>query len=259
MAESFEPSLSAALRALAATPVLLIALDFDGTLAPLVDDAMAARMLPDSAQALAALAELPDTRIAFVSGRSIDSLEIIAEGPPAHLLLVGSHGAELRVDGERSGLPVSEQEREQLFRLIAELEAMAGPLTGVLIERKPTGVGVHTRLADDATTVAAIDAATLIVAQFPSVTLRVGKDLIEYSIHDANKGEGVEHVRRVSGATAVLFAGDDITDEDGFAVMGPDDVGIKVGPGPTKAAYRVADTAAMSAVLAALLQLRSDS
>ena len=58
------------------------------------------------------------------------------------------------------------------------------------------------------------------------------------------------------GPQGVLFAGDDVTDEDAFAVLGPDDVGIKVGDGHTAAQYRVADPDELAAVLVRFLELR---
>ena len=58
------------------------------------------------------------------------------------------------------------------------------------------------------------------------------------------------------GPDAVLFAGDDVTDEDGFAALEPRDVGIKVGAAVTRAAYRVADPAAIARVLQSVCTLR---
>ncbi len=71
-----------------------MAMDFDGTMAPLVDHAGDARALPRSAAAFAALAELPRTTTALISGRALDSLRAVAF-PPEKTLLIGSHGAEV--------------------------------------------------------------------------------------------------------------------------------------------------------------------
>ena len=91
-----EASLHEALTRVAAADRLLVALDFDGTLAPLEDEPMRARVLPVAAKAVAALAALPDTPVAFVSGRSMHDLREIAEhADNAQIFLAGSHGAEL--------------------------------------------------------------------------------------------------------------------------------------------------------------------
>src|SRR5690554_7005804 len=86
-----------ALRELARTKRLLVALDFDGTLAPEVDDPEHARATPEAREAVLRLLDLPNTRVALVSGRALRSLEQVA-GLPDNVLLVGSHGIELRLD-----------------------------------------------------------------------------------------------------------------------------------------------------------------
>ena len=64
--------------------------------------------------------------------------------------------------------------------------------------------------------------------------------MLEFSVRSTTKGEAVEHLRRYTGADAVFYAGDDVTDEDAFAALLPHDVGVKSGEGPTEAAFRVA-------------------
>ena len=90
---ALSPELLEAVRRISGTEHLLVALDFDGTLSPIVDRAEDARPLPRSAAALAELAELPRTTTALISGRALDSLRLVAS-PPAKTLLIGSHGAE---------------------------------------------------------------------------------------------------------------------------------------------------------------------
>jgi trehalose 6-phosphate phosphatase len=55
----------------------------------------------------------------------------------------------------------------------------------------------------------------------------------------------------------VLYLGDDVTDEDAFRSLGPDDVTVKVGDGGTAARYRVSDPAAALALLDRLGDLLS--
>jgi trehalose 6-phosphate phosphatase len=76
-------------------------------------------------------------------------------------------------------------------------------------------------------------------------------------VADATKGDGILAVRVVADATSVLFAGDDLTDEDGFAVLGPQDVAIRVGGGDTIAPYRLDDAHAVAQALWRVHQLRS--
>jgi trehalose 6-phosphate phosphatase len=249
--------LTAALAAIAGTPALLLALDFDGTLAPLVDDPMTARALPEVRATMTRLAELAGIRLALVSGRSLDSLRIVAEELPPGVLLVGSHGAELWIDGELTILPIAEADHALLGRLAVLLDGVAAEHPGVHVEYKPAGAAMHTRLADPATAQRAVTEALAGAAELPGLTPRTGKDILEFSVHAATKGEGIEYLRHAVGATAVLFIGDDVTDEDGFAVLRPGDLGIKVGPGPTRAGYRVADPFAVAELLGKLLDLRT--
>ncbi len=81
--------------------------------------------------------------------------------------------------------------------------------------------------------------------------------VVELAVIDADKGSAIERLRRESGADVVLFVGDDVTDEDAFAVLGAADIGIKVGEGTTLATYRVADTDETADLLNLLVELRT--
>ncbi|GLK17761.1 trehalose-phosphatase [Herbiconiux flava] len=244
-----------ALQRLAATPVLLIALDFDGTLAPIVDVPADARALPEARDAVLALLDLPATHVAYVSGRAMESLAAVSDLPD-HALLAGSHGVEVRTEG-RVTLDLSDAEQAERDRLEPLLAGIAGPLDGVWIEEKPAGFAMHTRLADaDATAAAEEQALAAADAEERGITVRRGQDVLEFSVRGTTKGDAIDRLREQTGATAVLFAGDDVTDEDGFGALGGDDLGVKVGPGETRAGCRVAGPAEMAAVLAELGQLR---
>jgi trehalose-6-phosphatase len=80
--------------------------------------------------------------------------------------------------------------------------------------------------------------------------------VIELAVVDADKGTAVDHLRDVVGADAVLFVGDDVTDEDAFGVLRASDIGIKVGPGRTLARYRLAGTDETADLLSSLAGLR---
>jgi trehalose-phosphatase len=73
---------------------------------------------------------------------------------------------------------------------------------------------------------------------------------VELMARPTDKGAGLDRLRDEFGAAAVFYIGDDVPDEDAFArLVGPDDVGVKVGPGDTAAAFRLADPAAVRALL----------
>jgi trehalose 6-phosphate phosphatase len=247
--------LDAALERLASTERLLVALDFDGVLAPLVSRPEDARALPASKAAVLRLAALPDTTVGMISGRSMESLVHVTELPD-DTMLIGSHGVEVRLDGTvRLALDDDEKERVSTLRQVLE-EEVAGH-DGVWVEVKPAGFAVHFRGATQEVGDAAQARARAAAGSLDGLTVRQGKNVLEFSVKSTTKGEGVELLREHTGATAVLFAGDDVTDEDGFAVLGPDDLGLKVGPGDTRAGFRVADPDAVAATLTRLADLRS--
>jgi trehalose 6-phosphate phosphatase len=86
--------------------------------------------------------------------------------------------------------------------------------------------------------------------------VRGGKNVLEFSVRSTTKGEAIEHLRAYTNATAVFFAGDDVTDEDGFAALGVDDVGLKAGAGQTLANFRVKGPTEIARAITLLADLR---
>ena len=80
---ALDPELGSALRSFADHRTVLVALDFDGVMAPLVDRAEDARPLPENAHALASLTGLAGVHTALVSGRALESLTAVAAPPAA--------------------------------------------------------------------------------------------------------------------------------------------------------------------------------
>jgi alpha,alpha-trehalose-phosphate synthase [UDP-forming]/trehalose-phosphatase len=256
-----EQGLHDTLARVAASDRLLIALDFDGTLAPLEDEPMNARALPVASAAVAALAALPNTPVAFVSGRSMHDLREIAEhADDAQIFLAGSHGAEFWVPGE--GLLDTEDDEEAPAlrdELRSEMTAQVGDLEGVWVEPKTFGFGIHTRVASAEDAQTARDAADRLVAErAPHWRRRTGHNIVEYSFRHEGKDSAIAALRKRVGATAVLFAGDDVTDEDALASLGPDDLGIRVGAGETAATVRVGSIQELARALSLLARMRAE-
>ncbi|MFZ3454018.1 trehalose-phosphatase [Arthrobacter sp. 7Tela_A1] len=247
--------LRTALATLAAADELLVAVDFDGTLAPLVEHAEDARPLPEAAAALRALASVPHTATAMISGRALDSLRRAAS-PEPETLLVGSHGAETWTGPNAEPLQLTPEQAALLARARNAVEQVVQASPGCRIEDKPAGVVLHTRSAPHDVASAAVDAARARLGELDGVQVTDGKQVLEASVVHANKGEGIRALRELTGATAVFFAGDDVTDEQGFAVLERGDVGIKVGAGETAAAFRVQSPGEFAEVLEHLLDLR---
>jgi trehalose 6-phosphate phosphatase len=254
--EPLPEALTGALRELARVKRLLVALDFDGTLAPEVDSPEQARALPEAREAVLRLLALPETRVALVSGRALKSLIAVADLPDS-TLLVGSHGIELRLDDPDDQLALNDAERERVDVLHEVLGEVADSIDQVWLEAKPAGFALHTRLATEHNSrVAHLVALSEAKAEVEGLTVREGKNVLEFSVRSTTKGEAVEHLRRYTHADAVFYAGDDVTDEDAFAALMPHDVGVKSGAGSTEAAFRVAGPQEVAAVLTALATFR---
>jgi trehalose 6-phosphate phosphatase len=252
---SLSPELLTAVRRVADTEHLLVAMDFDGTMSPLVDHADDARPLPRAAAAFAELAALPRTTTALISGRALESLRAVAS-PPENTLLIGSHGAEAWMGPGSTELQLDDAQRELLAEIRQELAGIVDQAPGTLLEDKPAGVVLHTRLADDDVAEDAVAAARAVLQDRSGVFLKTGNRVLETSVVHASKGEGVAFLRQATGATAVAFAGDDTTDEDALGTLVTGDLGVKVGLDFTQAEFRVESPVHVCELLEALLRER---
>jgi trehalose 6-phosphate synthase/phosphatase len=247
-----------ALEGFSMRPSLLIALDFDGVLAPIVAVPEEARALPQSREHLAALVGSPGVRLALVSGRTLADLRRVAS-PPSGTLLVGSHGAELSdpVIGSQSQTELDDEARQLLDRVVAELGRISTDWPGTNVEIKPHGAVLHTRQADRDVAAKATQEALDGPAGLPGVHLTQGKEVVELSVVAVTKGTALRQLRELTGADAVLYAGDDVTDERAFAVLDGDagDVSVRVGTGETAADHRLGSPDEVSAMLGLLVDL----
>jgi len=86
-----------------------------------------------------------------------------------------------------------------------------------------------------------------------------GKEVVELAVFTGNKADALDVLRTRWDISATLFAGDDVTDESAFSALGPSDLGVKVGAGPSAAAWNVDDPVALVGVLERLLAERLES
>jgi trehalose 6-phosphate phosphatase len=243
---------TSALEAFATCEPVLIALDFDGTLAPLVDDPEDSRMLPEAEEALLGLTALPGVSVALVSGRAIDSLLRVAN-PCDEWFLVGSHGGEIVAAGHHLDYVAPSLVPQELDHAFMNVVA-AHP--GTRLERKAFGLALHTRgVKPELASHAEHEARALCEKWDDALSIRVGHGILECSVLQATKADGIRELRRMTGAEATLFAGDDVTDEDALAVLSGRDIGIRVGFGNSVADFRVADASEMARTLQSLFAL----
>jgi trehalose-phosphatase len=250
--DALDRQLRAAVAKVARVPWLLVACDYDGTLAPIVEDPTKAAPLPEAVAAIRALAALPQTTVAVISGRALRDLAALSR-LPSEVYLVGSHGSEFDV-GFIDALP---QDRQ---RLRSELQGVLTELIrdqpGIKLEVKPASIAVHTRSAPREVADRVIEQVRSGPASWADIQVTHGKEVIELSVITTHKGTALDTLRTQLSASAVVFVGDDVTDENAFAHLHGPDLGVKVGGGETRAQYRVDDPRDAARLLALLLQTR---
>ncbi|GAB2753295.1 trehalose-phosphatase [Terrabacter koreensis] len=260
---SAEVPSSEVLERAAGASTLLVATDFDGVLAPFEAEPMDAAPLPGTMDTLRALAALPHVHVAVVSGRDLETLRTLTGlAPDEEIVLIGSHGAESSSEAVRGAMEaaaVTPDDEVTLAELRSDIEALvkeSHPEAG--IEYKSAAVVVHVRGLPREVGDAAIADARRVALDHSGVKVLKGKSVLELSVSHADKGSAVTALGRHVGATARVYLGDDVTDEDAFMRMTrPEDVTVKVGTGSTAARYRVADEAAAADLLTELCRLAS--
>ncbi len=257
-----------ALAACAAARPLVLLLDIDGTLAPIVPRPEEARVPDATLAALAALAALPATHLALVTGRApADGRRLV---PVAGAWVVGNHGAErLAPDGAHEVDPRVAEHAPALRAAAAELAPLAAAVPGVWVEDKRWSLSVHYRQAPADAVPRVVEAARAAAARL-GLRAGGGKQIVELRAAAAvDKGTAGVALARALGADApaagVFAAGDDVTDEDLFRRLADARLGarapvtVRVGApdAPTAAAFRAPDPAALQALLAELAARRA--
>ena len=241
-----------ALEAIAQVPALLVATDYDGTLAAIVDDPAAAVPVRESIVALRALATLGSTHAAVISGRSLADLAALSS-LDGQVMLVGSHGSEFDQDFVRS---LTRQQVELRQQVLDEMHRIAARDPLFRIEPKPASVAFHYRNVAESVADPAVEELLTGAATWADVRVKTGKKVLELTVVDTSKGEAIDALRHRVGATAVVYFGDDVTDEDAFVRLHGPDVSVKVGAGETAATYRISDPTDVARRLARLAGLR---
>lgn len=207
----------------------VVGLDFDGTLAPIVDDPERAHIHPGAAEVLADLAPSV-AAIAVVTGRparqvlALGGLEevgdaLAARGTSLHVL--GQYGNERWSSSQRrivsprppAGLASFERELPRTLRLLDAVDAF--------VEDKGLAVAVHTRRMDDPDAAfARLLEPVRDLAEENGLIVEPGRNVIEVRSAGMHKGMAVRRLVEETAAEGFVFAGDDLGDIEAFEALG---------------------------------------
>lgn len=207
--------LVAAFRPLRAGAV--VALDFDGTLSPIVADPTTSRPAEGAVAAMVELAER-GVRVVVITGRDARTVLNLGglESVPG-LTVAGVYGAETWADGELDSMPTPGAMtalRERLPALVAEHTVDPE----LWVEDKRLSLVVHARrTADPDAAIASVRAPVTALADELGLEIHDGREVLEVRLPGYDKGTALR--RLAVGAAAVLFAGDDLGDLPAFEVI----------------------------------------
>lgn len=248
---------------------LILLLDIDGTLAPLVRTPQAATIPAATERLIDGFAANPDVHVALVTGRSAaDARGMLAT---QGIWIIGNHGAELQSpEGATVVDPLAAEYGDEIASAAADLGRVAPRFPGVIVENKRYSVTLHYRMAEPAMVPALQSLFEEVVAR-RGLLMSEGKKMFEMKPPVAvNKGTAVMELcrrllwdRDAPVTPSIVFAGDDVTDEDAFRALRqqmPGAVTIKVTDDPsvpTDAEFRVRNPEQMHEFLAWLAALRA--
>lgn len=251
-------------RILTGTPVIVM-LDIDGTLCDIVERPADAHISPGARATLAALARgsTSGVRLAFVTGRSVaDARTMIGiDG----VTVYGNHGMErMSPSGTITGPPGWEATGPRLRAAAAELARVTALFPGSAVEDKRFTLTVHHRGMNMALE-PRLKEAVRDVAQRHALRIAKGKCVFNLTpIAATDKGDAVLEIINANATdparAAILFVGDDVTDEDAFRALArlPHAVTVRVGPDDASslARYSLASPAEVYELLSAIAEAR---
>lgn len=228
---------------------VLLAFDFDGTLAPIVEDRDAARMSVRTSRLFARVCALYPC--AVISGRARrDVAQRLGATPVKYV--IGNHGLEPSL-----GIGAFEEDIATARTLI---EKAFGAAPGIDVEDKTYSLAIHYRRSRQKREARASIEALVRALPLP-MRLVPGKLVVNVVPNRApHKGDALLHLRTKEKADTALYVGDDVTDEDVFRLDQPGRVlSIRVGASRSSAAtYYLRRQLEIDALLAKLADLRED-
>jgi len=242
-----------AIRKKCASGEIIIFLDYDGTLTPIVATPDLAVLSDEMRGVVRTLAER--YKVSIVSGRATDDVKgkVAIDG----LFYAGSHGFEIVApDGAVTINDEAKKIRPIIDEAHAKLQEKLAPIKGALAEHVKYTISAHYRLVADNDFPGFEKIVDEVLGGYPMLRKSHGKKVFELKPKiDWHKGKAVQWILKVlsagGGAIVPVYIGDDTTDEDAFAVLQEPGFGILVAdpPRPSKARYVIKNTDEVKKVL----------
>jgi len=214
----------------AITATTLLASDFDGTLAPIVEHPIDAVMQSNTKALLNSLA--PKMPVAVISGRAMEDLTRLIDNP--HIRLSGNHGIE--GIGDHYDLQQAERICNQWYEQLCDFIAMNN-IAGFIVEHKRYSLSLHYRQVESPA-VAEQYTAQWMTQLIPQPKIITGKAVLNIMPPNApDKSDALRYLMETEGFIQGIFIGDDDTDEIVFQRIASHVLHIQVGYPGTSAAH----------------------
>jgi trehalose 6-phosphate phosphatase len=210
--------------------------DFDGTLTEIAETPGAVVLEERAQRSLETLFEVASGAVAIVTGREIEAIDQYFA--PLKLPVAGVHGYERRNGHTTVSARGAEESGARAIEKV--LAAFVTHNPGLLLEKKRGALALHYRLHPELETLS-LSLVEDLAGRVPDVVLTRGKMVVEMRLHKATKGTAISDFIQEEPFKGRIpfFAGDDVTDEDGFAAVNAlNGITVKVGDGETQARLR---------------------
>lgn len=203
---------------------ILLMMDFDGTISPIVEDPKDAVLPKETREVLEGLGENDHITLAVISGRGL--LDLKAKVGIEGIIYVGNHGMEAEgIPPLLGGVSKRLEAMEEVSKILKEA---LGAIEGIIIEDKDLSISIHYRKADPLDE----DRINIVVEEVIGPhknTLNIfhGRKVVEVRPKGAfNKGDLARHLTNLNPGALPIYIGDDFTDEDAFRTIREDGITI---------------------------------
>jgi len=227
---------------------ILLLLDYDGTLTPIVSRPSQAKLSSSTRRLLYSLSKKKNITLGIISGRRLNELEGLVKVPGIYY--AGNHGFQIKGPAIDFIHPQAEEFKACKQKVKSSLKSKAGNIKGIILEDKSVTLSFHYRLVDKQDEARARRLFYSVCRKYQEagkIKITAGKKILEVRPPIRwNKANAVDVIRMLAAGPdggIAIYAGDDRTDEDAFKALRKKDIPVLIGQGKKSAArYFLKDT-----------------